>query len=170
MHGKQFFINGGFIMSVKKPAILNEFKEFITRGNVLDMAVGIIIGGAFTSIVNSLVNDILNPFINTIFGGFGFDSMNVEVKFPWITFMREELDIWVDYPTFAFGNFLSAIISFFVTAIALFFLVKGINTIRKIADRKKKEDPAPTTKMCPYCRTEIDIKATRCPHCTSQLG
>ena len=118
-------------MSVKKPAILNEFKEFITRGNVLDMAVGIIIGGAFTSIVNSLVNDILNPFINTIFGGFGFDSMNVEVKFPWITFMREELDIWVDYPTFAFGNFLSAIISFFVTAIALFFLVKGINTIRK---------------------------------------
>ncbi|MBQ3898204.1 MAG: large conductance mechanosensitive channel protein MscL, partial [Lachnospiraceae bacterium] len=72
-------------MSGKKTGIFKEFKEFITRGNVLDMAVGIIIGGAFTAIVNSLVNDILNPFINTIFGGFGFDGMNLVVKLPWVT-------------------------------------------------------------------------------------
>ncbi len=156
----------GYFM--KKPAVLNEFKEFITRGNVLDMAVGIIIGGAFTAIVNSLVNDIINPFINTIFGGFSFDTMNIQVKFPWVTLMRE-FGNYVEYPTFRFGDFLSAIISFLITAVALFFLIKGINAIRKLAEKKKAEDPAPTTKMCPYCRTEIDIEATRCPHCTSQL-
>lgn len=158
-------------MSGKKPAIFNEFKEFITRGNVLDMAVGIIIGGAFTAIVNSLVNDILNPFINTIFGGFSFDSMNVVVKFPWITAINNYTDLYIDYPVFAFGNFISAIITFLITALALFFLVKGINALRKLADRKKKEEEtaAPTTKICPYCRTEINIEATRCPHCTSQL-
>ncbi len=157
-------------MSGKKPAVFKEFKEFITRGNVLDMAVGIIIGGAFTAIVNSLVNDILNPFINTIFGGFGFDGMNLVVKFPWVTLMRD-FGMNVDYPVFCFGNFLSAIISFLVTAVALFFLIKGINAVKKLAEKKKAEEPeaAPTTKMCPYCRTEIHIEATRCPHCTSQL-
>ncbi|MCR4616953.1 MAG: large conductance mechanosensitive channel protein MscL [Lachnospiraceae bacterium] len=157
-------------MSGKKPAFLNEFKEFITRGNVLDMAVGIIIGGAFTAIVNSLVNDILNPFINTIFGGFGFDGMNIVVKLPWVTLMRN-MGMAVDYPVFAFGNFISAVITFLITALALFFLVKGINALRKLSEKKKAEEEtaAPTTKMCPYCRTEIDIEATRCPHCTSQL-
>ena len=158
-------------MSGKKPAIFKEFKEFITRGNVLDMAVGIIIGGAFTSIVNSLVNDILNPFINTIFGGFGFDGMNLVVKFPWVTVMRN-MGMNVDYPVFAFGNFISAIIAFLVTAVALFFLIKGINALKKLATKKKaegEEEEAPTTKMCPYCRSEINIEATKCPCCTSDL-
>ena len=149
-------------------SFFNEFKKFIARGNVMDMAVGIIIGGAFTAIVNSLVNDILNPFINTIFGGFSFDTMNITVKFPWVTLMRD-FGNYVEYPVFRFGDFLSSIITFLITAVALFFLIKGINAIRKLAEKKKAEDPAPTTKMCPYCRTEIDIEATRCPHCTSQL-
>lgn len=157
-------------MSGKKTGIFKEFKEFITRGNVLDMAVGIIIGGAFTAIVNSLVNDILNPFINTIFGGFGFDGMNLAVKLPWVTLMRN-MGLNVEYPVFAFGNFISAVISFLITAVALFFLIKGINAVKKLAEKKKadEEAPAPTTKICPYCRSEINIEATRCPHCTSQL-
>ena len=157
-------------MSGKKTGIFKEFKEFITRGNVLDMAVGIIIGGDFTAIVNSLVNDILNPFINTIFGGFGFDGMNLAVKLPWVTLMRN-MGLNVEYPVFAFGNFISAVISFLITAVALFFLIKGINAVKKLAEKKKadEEAPAPTTKICPYCRSEINIEATRCPHCTSQL-
>lgn len=154
----------------KKNNLFKEFKEFITKGNVLDMAVGIIIGSAFTAIVNSLVSDILNPFINTILGGFSFESMNVEVKLPWVTWMmvyNEELV----YPVFNFGSFLSAIVTFLVTAIALFAIIKGINVLRKATEKKKEEEvaAAPTTKMCPFCKTEIHIEATRCPHCTSEI-
>ena len=157
-------------MSGKKKGIFKEFKEFITKGNVLDMAVGIIIGGAFTAIVNSLVEDILNPFINTIFGGFSFATMNLTVKFPWITLLNEYFDAGIAYPTFYFGSFISAIITFLITALALFFLIKGINALRNATKKKQEEGKEePTTKICPYCRSEIDIQATRCPHCTSQL-
>lgn len=155
----------------KKNSIFKEFKDFISKGNVLDMAVGIIIGSAFTAIVNSLVNDILNPFINTIFGGFSFDTMNVTVKFPWITWINDYTNARVDYPVFCFGSFIAAIIKFLITALALFFIVKGFNALKSVGTKKKADEPAPapTTKMCPYCRSEVDIQATRCPHCTSQI-
>lgn len=158
-------------MAKKGKGVVTEFKEFISRGNVLDMAVGIIIGSAFTAIVNSLVADIINPLINSIFGGFGFSTMGFSIKFPWITWLNEEFDAHIAYPYFAIGAFIAAIISFFVTAIALFGLIKLINKIKESGKKKKPEEApaAPTTKICPYCRTEIDIQATRCPHCTSML-
>lgn len=128
-----------------------EFKAFISRGNVMDMAVGVIIGGAFTAIVNSLVNDLINPLLGLITGGMDFSSLS-------IVFGEAE---------FKYGSFISAIISFLLIALVLFSIIKAMN---KLHFKKKEEaPPAPTTKKCPFCKSEIDIEATRCPHCTSLL-
>lgn len=136
----------------------NEFKEFISKGNVMDLAVGVIIGGAFQSIVNSLVNDILMPALSMITGGINFSSWAVTVgdgETP---------------ATLTYGNFISAIINFLIMALVLFLIVKAFNSARKALDKDEpKEEPAPTTKVCPFCKSEIDINATRCPHCTSVL-
>lgn len=158
-------------MAKKGNGLVKEFKEFISRGNVMDMAVGIIIGSAFTAIVNSLVNDIITPLISTILGGFGMERWGFSVKFPWVTWLNEEFNAGIAYPYVAIGLFIKAIIQFLITAIALFAVVKLINKIRQGIDKKKAqgEAPSPTTKICPYCRTEISIEATRCPHCTSAL-
>lgn len=131
---------------------MNEFKKFICRGNVMDMAVGIIIGGAFTAIVNSLVADIITPLLG-LFGGMNFD------QYVW--------NITGDV-TLAYGKFITAIINFLIMALVIFFLVRTIN---KVSEKygKKEEPKAPTTKKCPYCKSDIAIDATRCPHCTSQL-
>lgn len=135
--------------------ILKEFKEFISRGNVMDMAVGIIIGGAFTGIVNSLVNDIINPLIGMI-GGTDLTGYALVLK---------------DDATLNYGSFLTAIINFLIMAVVVFILIKSINTMTKAFTRKKKEEPAaPTTKVCPFCKSEVNIEATRCPHCTSELS
>ncbi len=149
--------------------LIGEFKEFVSRGNVLDMAVGIIIGGAFTAIVNSLVGDIINPLINTILGGISFDSLNITVNLPWITWLNDNTFMNIIPPTIGFGNFISAIITFFITALALFILIKSINKAANLTKKKKadEEAAAPTTKICPYCKSEINIEATKCPHCTS---
>lgn len=131
---------------------MNEFKKFICRGNAMDMAVGIIIGGAFTAIVNSLVNDIINPLLG-LFGGMNFNQLAWNITG----------DVVLTY-----GNFITAIINFLIMALVIFCLIRTIN---KISDKygKKEEPAAPTTKKCPYCKTDIAIDATRCPHCTSQL-
>lgn len=129
---------------------LNEFKEFAMRGNVLDMAVGIIVGAAFTAIVTSLVDDILSPIIGFL----------VRVNFS-------DLAVTIAGVELRYGSFIMAVINFIIVAFALFLLIKAMNTAVSLG-KKKKED-APTTKICPYCMSEIDIKATRCPHCTSQL-
>ena len=131
---------------------MEEFKKFICRGNVMDMAVGIIIGGAFTAIVNSLVTDIINPLLG-LFGGTNFDN--------------REWNITGDV-VLAYGKFITAVINFLIMAFIIFVLVRTIN---KISDRngKKEEPTAPTTKKCPYCKSDIALDATRCPHCTSQL-
>ena len=131
---------------------MNEFKKFICRGNVMDMAVGIIIGGAFTAIVNSLVADIITPLLG-LFGGMNFD------QYVW--------NITGDV-TLAYGKFITAIINFLIMALVIFFLVRTIN---KVSEKygKKEEPKALTTKKCPYCKNDIAIDATRCPHCTSQL-
>lgn len=126
--------------------IIKEFKEFIAKGNVLDMAVGIIIGSAFTAIVTSLVEDILTPIITAFTEDLNFKELN--------------------FHGIMYGNFINAVISFLLTAIVLFTIIKAMNKIK----REKPEEPVePTTKTCPYCKSEISIDATRCPHCTSEL-
>ena len=130
-----------------------EFKTFITRGNVLDMAVGIIVGGAFTAIVTSLTANFLQPLLNLIFTG----KAAAEGEPAW-TFGN------------AFSAFLTAVITFIITAFVLFCIIKGVNKIASLAKKKEEEKPAaPTTKKCPFCCSEIAIEATRCPHCTSEL-
>lgn len=141
----------------KGKGFISEFKKFITRGNVMDMAVGVIVGGAFTTIVTSLNEDILTPILG-IFGGMDFSNLMVK------------LGTGENAPTLMYGNFITAIINFLITALVIFCLVKGINTINDRFSKKEKEEaPAPTTKTCPYCRSEIALEATRCPHCTSVL-
>ncbi|MBQ8327474.1 MAG: large conductance mechanosensitive channel protein MscL [Lachnospiraceae bacterium] len=129
---------------------VNEFKTFIKRGNVMDMAVGIIIGAAFKAIVDSLVNDIINPLLG-LAGGMNFDQY-----------------VWnVNGAVVAYGKFITAIINFLIMAFIIFLLVRTIN---KMLSAGKKEEPKPvTTKKCPYCLSDIALEATRCPHCTSVL-
>ena len=127
--------------------VMEEFKKFALRGNVMDMAVGVIIGGAFSGIVTSLTDNFINPILNELTGVASYT--------------------WQDVGGFA-SSFLSAVVNFIIMAFILFCLMRGINKLLTIG--KKPEAPAaPTTKKCPYCKTEIDIEATRCPHCTSQL-
>ena len=138
---------------------IDEFKKFVTRGNVLDMAVGVIIGGAFTAIVTSLNTDIISPLLALIGG----------VDFSYLTLVMGSGD---EAPVLMYGKFITAVINFLITAFAIFCLIKLINVVGdKLA--KKEEAPvapaAPTTKKCPYCCSEIAIEATRCPHCTSEL-
>lgn len=129
-----------------------EFKKFITRGNVMDMAVGIIIGGAFTAIVNSLVADIINPLLG-LFGGTNFDQLQWNIT---------------GEVTLMYGKFITAIINFLIMALVIFIMIRSINKFSEKMS-KKKEAAAPTTKKCPFCKTDIAIDATRCPHCTSML-
>ena len=141
----------------KGKGFIEEFKKFIMRGNVMDMAVGVIVGGAFTSIVTSLNQDILTPILG-IFGGTDFSNLKVT------------LGSGENAPVLCYGNFITAVINFLITAFVIFALVKAINKIGDKLIRKEEEAPAePTTKICPYCRSEIAKEATRCPHCTSNL-
>lgn len=126
---------------------LQEFKEFALRGNVMDMAVGIIIGGAFSGIVTSLTDNFINPVISFLTGSATYTK--------------------ADVMGFA-SAFASAVINFIIMAFILFCLIKGINKMMSIG-KKKEEAAAPTTKTCPYCKSEIPLDATRCGHCTSQL-
>ena len=133
-----------------------EFKEFISKGSVMDMAVGIIIGGAFTAIVTSLVDDIISPLLGLI-GGMNFDTLVAEFGGVTLTY----------------GKFITAIINFILIALVLFCIIKALNKAKDAADKlKKKEEEAEeeaTEKDCPYCFSKIPIQATRCPHCTSVL-
>lgn len=133
---------------------IEEFKTFIMRGNVLDMAVGVIIGGAFTGIVTSLNNDIITPILG-IFGGVDFSGLKLT--------LRGDCAL-------AYGSFITAVINFLITALVLFCLIKVINTLAKKIQKSDEVTEAPaTTKICPYCKSEIAIDASRCPHCTSIL-
>lgn len=132
-----------------------EFKKFIARGNAMDLAVGVIIGGAFTGIVTSLNADIITPILG-IFGGVDFSGLTVR------------LGSKDNAPLLMYGSFITAVINFLITAFVIFCLVKGINTL---TERKhKKDEAAPVTeKTCPFCKSKINIEAVRCPHCTSEL-
>lgn len=141
----------------KGKGLMEEFKKFIMRGNVMDMAVGVIVGGAFTAIVTSLNQDILTPILG-IFGGIDFSHLSVT------------LGEGETAPVLAYGNFITAILNFLITAFVIFILVKALNVLNDRFSKKEEPKPeAPTTKTCPYCKSTIAIDATRCPNCTSML-
>ena len=148
--------------------MLKEFKEFAMRGNVVDMAIGIIIGGAFGTIVKSLVSDVLMPPLGLLMGGVDFSNFFIVLKDgskpgPYAALPDAQA---VGAVTVNYGVFLNTIISFVIVAFAIFLLVKGINNLR----RQQEAPAAPPTKECPFCLSTISDKATRCPHCTSALA
>lgn len=154
-----------------------EFKEFATKGNVMDLAIGVIIGGGFQSIVNSLVNDVIMPAISIFTGKIDFNDMILKIG----------------NNSIKYGSFITNVINFLIMAFCVFLIVRYINKLNKTLEEKSKEfnkklkkeskffkrknnkevqtpaPPIPTTKVCPFCLSEINIKATRCPHCTSIL-
>lgn len=132
---------------------LQEFKEFALRGNVMDLAVGVIIGAAFQAIINSLVHDIISPLIgliaNTDLSALQFQLLDVPIRY---------------------GAFLTAVINFIIMAFAIFLLIKAMNIVARLGRHKETAEPeTPSVKICPFCMSEINIAAARCPHCTSQL-
>ncbi|MBV6450342.1 MAG: Large-conductance mechanosensitive channel [Anaerolineales bacterium] len=128
--------------------MLKEFRDFAMRGNVMDLAIAVIIGGAFGKIIASLVNDVLMPLIGLLLGGISFANLSVTVGDAVI----------------AYGLFIQAIVDFIIVAFVIFLLARAMNNMKKPAPAAE-----PTTKECPYCNTTIPIKARRCPNCTSQL-
>lgn len=165
----------------KQSGFLKEFRDFAVRGSVIDLAVGVIIGGAFQGIINSIVFDLINPLIGLIFKS-DFSSLYLPLfnsatgkaagfeQGMTLTQVTKDLGL----PVFAYGNFISNVINFIIMAFVIFLLVKMINKLTKI--RLKKDDEAAQevveevkVKECPYCFTEIDVRSTRCPHCTSVI-
>lgn len=130
---------------------LEEFKEFALRGNVMDLAVGVIIGAAFQNIVSALTDNIISPLLG-LFASTNFDSLALEV-----------MGVTIQY-----GAFITAVINFIIMALILFLMIKGMNTLASLG-KKADVETEPTTKICPFCMSEIPISATRCAHCTSML-
>lgn len=147
-------------------SIAQEFKAFVLRGNVIDLAVGVIIGAAFSGVVNSIVTDIIMPPIGWAMGGVDFSNLFVPLgggSYETLAAAQEAGAATINY-----GKFLNAVINFLIVAIAMFLVIKQVNFVMRF--RPDKDKPAdPTTKDCPYCMSTISIKATRCPNCTSQL-
>ncbi len=153
---------------MKKNGFFGEFKKFIMRGNVIDLAVGVIIGGAFQAIVNSLVNDLISPLLGMI-GGTDFSAYSITLKDA-VTDPKTG-EIVTEALKLNYGSFVTAVINFIIMAFIIFLLVKGINKISEIGKKKPVEEApaAPTTKICPFCKSEIAIDATKCAHCTSDV-
>ena len=144
-----------------------EFKEFIAKGNVIDLAVGVIIGGAFQSIVKNLVENMITPVISLLTKQVSFTDMFVSLdgnEYATLAAAQEAGAATINY-----GLFIQAVIDFLLTAFVIFLLVKGINKIRGMGKKEEVVEKAPTTKICPFCKSEIDIEATRCPNCTSEV-
>jgi large conductance mechanosensitive channel len=149
-------------------SMLKEFKEFAMRGNVLDMAVGIIIGAAFGTIVNSFVADVIMPPIGLLLGNIDFSNLFAVLKegkvagpYASLAAAKEAGAVSINY-----GFFINTVITFLIVAFAVFLLIRNVN---KFVQQQKAAPPVPTTKECPYCISTIPIKATRCGHCTSEL-
>jgi large conductance mechanosensitive channel len=143
--------------------MLNEFKQFIMRGNVLDLAVAVIIGGAFGKIITSLVNDILMPVIGLLLGGISFADRFIALNGQAYATLADAQAAGA--ATLNYGLFINAIVDFVIIAFVIFLLVRAVNRLTV----KPAAPAAPTTKDCPFCQTAIPLKATRCPNCTSQL-
>lgn len=155
--------------------MFKEFKEFISRGNIMDLAVGVVIGGAFQSIINSLVDDIIMPIVSIIAGKVDFSDMKFTIEL-----LNSNVSI-------RYGNFITEVVNFIIIAFSIYIAITYINKLNKKMEaislgqvekiskkvgKKKKDEPAPepTVKICPHCFSEINYKATRCPHCTSELN
>lgn len=142
--------------------MLKEFKEFAIKGNMIDLAVGVIIGGAFNGLVTSLVNNIIMPVITLLTGKIDFSNLFIALDGGDYATLAEAQK--AGGATLNYGTFLSGLLNFFIMAFVVFLIVKAMNKLRR------KEEPAPvTTKTCPHCMSEVHIDADRCPHCTSQL-
>lgn len=153
----------------KAKSFFKDFKEFAMKGNVIDLAVGVIIGGAFQKIVSSLVSDVVMPLIGLITGGISFaDKFFVFGLEDGETFATAQAAIDAGKNVLTYGNFIDAVLNFIIMAFVIFLFIKGISKLK----RAPKEEPAaePTTKVCPFCKSEIAIDATRCPHCTSEIA
>lgn len=146
--------------------MLKEFKEFISKGSVMDLAVGVIIGGAFSKIVSSLVDDIIMPLIGLLLGGADISNYFITLDGGKYATLAEAQEAGA--ATLNYGLFLNRIIDFLIIAFVLFLIIKAINKARSLT-KKPEAEAAPTTKVCPYCKSTIDINATRCPNCTSEL-
>ena len=142
--------------------ILNEFKTFISRGNVMDMAIGIIIGAAFTGVVHSLVNDIIMPAIGLVMGQTDFSQIFINLSGESYATLKEAQDAGA--ATINVGLFVNAALNFLIVALVIFIMIKAINQLQR-----SPEAASPDAKDCPYCFSKIPIKSTRCPQCTSQL-
>lgn len=140
----------------------NEFKDFIAKGNVVDMAVGVVVGGAFGKIVTSLVEDIIMPPISKLLSGVNVQEMFYALDGNKYATLQEARDAAA--PIIAYGNFIQNIINFLIIALVIFIVIKQVAKVRP-----QEEGPAPTTKVCPYCKSEIPVEAVKCPHCTSDL-
>lgn len=147
---------------------IGEFKEFISRGNVMDMAIGVIIGGSFKGIIDSLVNDIIMPIISKLVGGLDFSNWFISLdggQYATLAAAQE-----AGAATLNYGKFITVAINFLLMAFVIFVMVKMLNSV---AEKRKKEDvekiEEPITKLCVFCKSEIAIDAVRCPHCTSNL-
>lgn len=144
-------------------SFFKEFKAFILRGNVMDLAVGVIIGAAFGDIVTSLTDSFINPLINSIGGA----EVGGSIRLPWVDYTGLDAD-GIKALSLNYGDFITAIINFLIMALILFIILKLVNKLMTVGKKPAKEE-APTTKTCPFCMSEISIEATRCPHCTSEL-
>ena len=145
---------------------LDEFKAFAVKGNVIDMAVGVIIGGAFGKIVSSLVNDIFMPLISLLTGGVNVSGLFVQLGKSDVTYQSIDAAKEAGVATFNYGMFIQNIIDFVLIALCVFLFVKLISNLKK----KAPEAPAKEPRLCPFCKQEVADDATRCPHCTSQLS
>lgn len=141
-----------------------DFRKFIARGNVVDLAVGVIIGGAFGGIVTSFVNDIVMPPIGLLVGKVNFANLYINLSRTAYDSLAAAQEAGA--PTINYGLFINAVINFLIVSLVIFLVVRQVNKL----SRKPEAPPAPKTKSCPYCFTDIPIQATRCPHCTSELG
>ncbi|MCR5476164.1 MAG: large conductance mechanosensitive channel protein MscL [Lachnospiraceae bacterium] len=148
----------------KGKGFIKEFKEFALKGNVMDMAVGVIIGGAFGSIVSALTNDFINPLINSIGGA----EVAGQIRLPWVDYTGLDSEAAAAL-SLNYGDFITSIINFLIMALCIFLMVKAVNKLTSLGKKKEEAPAAPTTKICPFCRSEIAIEATRCPHCTSEI-
>ncbi|CAM5795215.1 MULTISPECIES: large conductance mechanosensitive channel protein MscL [Brevibacillus] len=144
--------------------MLKEFKEFALKGNVVDLAVGVVIGAAFGKIVTSLVNDIIMPAVGLLLGKVDFSNLFISLDSRDFATLKEAKDAGV--ATINYGLFLNTVIDFLIIAFSIFIVVKQVNRFRK---KNEPEKPPVTTKECPFCISSIPIKATRCPQCTSPL-
>ena len=141
-----------------------EFRKFIARGNVIDLAIGVIIGGAFNKIVTSLVNDIIMPPIGLLLGKVDFTNLFIDLTSGGYETLAAAQEAGA--PTINYGIFINTVINFIIVAIVIFLLVRQVNRLQRKPEKPAQE---PTTKTCPHCFTDIPIKATRCPHCTTHL-